>query len=96
MSFGVKCACAALCVCKRGERMTKGVCKRQRVSISKWVRVINLFVTMIVCVCVCQYVSMCLSVCGCRQTLTGSWPCHSVSHKLSDVVWGCGLHYEEG
>lgn len=83
MTVGVKHVCVYVCVTGR-ERETERERKRQRVSISRWVSVINVCVSMTVCVSVCERVSV--SVCGCRQTLAGSWPCHSVSHTLSDVV----------
>lgn len=59
------------------------VCVRRRNRARK-----GQYVSISWCVCVC----VCVPVCGFRQTLAGSWPCHSVSHTLSDVVWGCGFH----
>ncbi len=82
--------CVCIGVCVKGEKE----CKRQCVSITRWVGEINACVRMTTCVSVCERVPV--SVCGCRQTLAGSWPCHSVSHTLSDVVRGCGFHYGGG
>lgn len=83
MTVGVK--RVFVCVRVGGERGGETERESQSVSITRWGKC-DKCVSMNVCVCVsvCERVSM--SVCGCRQTLAGSWPCHSVSHTLSDVV----------